>query len=50
MASVPRSYTNWGSGEPNNSGNEDCGELRLDTGQWNDKECDTVQPFVCESF
>ena len=48
--STPSSYTNWGSGEPNNSGNEDCAEMRLDTGQWNDKECDEPRPFVCESF
>ncbi|WP_422108066.1 HYR domain-containing protein [Winogradskyella sp.] len=32
----PASYTNWGGGEPNNSGNEDYGEMRTD-GQWNDR-------------
>ncbi|HKQ49065.1 MAG TPA: LamG-like jellyroll fold domain-containing protein [Phycisphaerae bacterium] len=32
----PAGYTNWLSGEPNNSGNEDWAELLLSTGQWND--------------
>lgn len=36
----PTSYTNWGTGEPNNAGNEDCGQLRPD-GFWNDNRCNT---------
>ncbi len=31
-------YTNWHSGEPNNSGNEDCVQIYPD-GQWNDLNC-----------
>jgi len=44
-------YTHWASGEPNNSGGEDCGELLLDqaAGGWNDKECGDARPWVCES-
>jgi hypothetical protein len=38
----------WGSGEPNNDGNEDCGEMRA--ADWNDVGCGDVQPFVCERY
>jgi len=30
------SYTNWNSGEPNNSGNEDYAEIKVSSGKWND--------------
>merc|ERR1719278_2073986 len=40
-------YTYWNSGEPNNSGNEDCGETWTGT-TWNDSKCDTKQPSICE--
>jgi hypothetical protein len=46
----PRTYTNWGSGEPNDSGGEDCGEFAVGSGLWNDTECSEYRrPFVCES-
>lgn len=33
-------YTNWSSGEPNNSGNEDCVQFNwLSPGIWNDAKC-----------
>lgn len=33
-------YANWGTGEPNNSGNEDCGQfLAGGSGKWNDLPC-----------
>ena len=42
------SYTNWSSGQPNNSGNEDCGTI-LSSGAWNDAPCTNTYPFVCET-
>jgi large repetitive protein len=35
----PAFYQNWGPGEPNNSGNEDCVQLRPNNGLWNDIPC-----------
>mgnify|MGYP002640374567 CR=1 FL=1 len=40
-------YTNWNSGEPNNSGNEDCTQL-LANGLWNDAKCTNKYAIVCE--
>ncbi|XP_076854347.1 uncharacterized protein LOC143509448 [Brachyhypopomus gauderio] len=39
----------WASGEPNNAGDEDCGEIRnyREKG-WNDIKCDTKNKFMCE--
>jgi hypothetical protein len=44
--SVGGRYSNWESGEPNDSGTEDCAEMRT-TGQWNDVSCGESQRFVC---
>ncbi|XP_047502399.1 macrophage mannose receptor 1-like [Penaeus chinensis] len=42
--------TNWNDGEPNgNGGNENCGELRTDTGKWNDLPCNLARVFACKS-
>ncbi|MEE4219349.1 MAG: IPTL-CTERM sorting domain-containing protein [Xanthomonadales bacterium] len=45
----PWSFTAWGPGEPNNSGNEDCLHYRPD-GLWNDIPCGTAynRGFVVE--
>ncbi len=40
-------YTNWGTGEPNNSGNEDNIELRTD-GFWNDTNVGSIRPYIVE--
>jgi cysteine-rich repeat protein len=45
----PLTYTNWASGEPNNSsGNEDCVEFRYGDNEWNDANCGNARPFICE--
>ena len=38
-AKWPDGTLKWDSGEPNNSGNEDCGTIRDSTGVWNDVKC-----------
>ena len=40
-------YTNWNSGEPNNSNNEDYVELQS-SGGWNDNKATTSHDYVCE--
>ena len=44
---IPLPYENWDNGEPNNAGNEDCATLYRN-GYWNDDDCDTLFPFVCQ--
>lgn len=39
-------YINWNSGEPNDDGEEDCGEMKSN-GRWNDSECESSQPRIC---
>ncbi|XP_070177822.1 lectin BRA-3-like [Littorina saxatilis] len=39
--------THWASGEPNNNGDEDCGELEY-TGFWNDEDCERKIWTACE--
>ena len=41
-------YRNWGGGEPNNIGNEDCASIRPD-GRWNDSNCNNSLRFACEA-
>ncbi len=43
----PVTFTRWGSGEPNNSGDEDCAQFRPDA-YWNDVQCGSSLPFVCK--
>jgi hypothetical protein len=48
---VMNRFSDWAQGEPNNSGNEDCGLLAPEFDfQWDDRACaDTLPNFVCES-
>ncbi|WP_437288407.1 C-type lectin domain-containing protein [Sorangium sp. So ce406] len=45
------SYTNWYPGEPNNVGNEDCGQLNRFYPEpgWNDEPCSLHLRYICES-
>ncbi|XP_052703574.1 A disintegrin and metalloproteinase with thrombospondin motifs adt-1-like [Crassostrea angulata] len=40
-------YTQWNSGEPNDSGGEDCASL-LNSGRWNDYPCSRSMAYICE--
>lgn len=42
------SYTAWGAGEPNDLYGEDCGEIVLPGGLWNDVPCDLPRATLCE--
>ncbi|NRA34561.1 MAG: VWA domain-containing protein [Polyangiaceae bacterium] len=53
-------YTHWDAGEPNNSGgggwwwwsssaSENCAEMLISTGEWNDVSCSNNQPYICEA-
>ena len=45
----PVEYTNWGEGQPNNSGDEDCVEIGyISNDSWNDDKCDTPLGLICE--
>jgi len=45
-------YTYWNSGEPNNSGDEDCTHIHHYSGsadkKWNDGNCGSALPYICE--
>jgi len=42
-------YAAWAPDEPNNYNEEHCVELHADAWKWNDLECSTKLPSVCES-
>jgi hypothetical protein len=39
----------WADGEPNNTGEEDCGQYWLNSGNWNDIGCWAELPMICEA-
>ncbi len=45
------SYTNWHSGEPNDSGGEDCGQINRfhPDVTWNDEPCSSSFYYICEA-
>lgn len=44
---TPVIYSNWGPGQPDNYGNEDCSEILPNT-NWNDIPCYIGKPSICE--
>ncbi len=43
-------FLNWGARQPDNElGGEDCGEIRVGEGDWNDGSCVQERHFVCEA-
>jgi len=44
----PLPYINWGLGEPNNAGDEDCGEFYTGDSTWNDINCYYHKHYMCE--
>merc|ERR1739838_1280026 len=40
-------YSSWNRGEPNNAGNEDC-TMQHDSKKWNDLNCNSQQPYICQ--
>jgi hypothetical protein len=46
---TPFDFEDWGDGEPNNSGEEDCCHWAdWNDGRWNDMPCDYHLPYVCQ--
>ena len=48
----PLQYTNWRPGEPSTRGlagnDENCVEVFLSDGLWNDENCNSKRAFICE--
>ena len=45
----PIGYKNWKDGEPNDwESGEDCAEIYVNTGKWNDGSCNNEHSFVCD--
>ena len=48
----PLQYTNWRPGEPTTRGlagnDENCVEVDLSDGKWNDEDCNSKRAFICE--
>ena len=48
----PLRYANWAEGEPNDQDSQDnienCGHIRAEETNWNDRVCGTLDEFVCE--
>merc|ERR1712013_281528 len=47
VSGVQNFYTNWYAGEPNGGRNENCGEIVLRHGCWNDSVCRSHYNFIC---
>lgn len=47
-APVTSAYTNWGSGEPNDAGDQDCQLASKENAVWDDQSCSLQLAYVCE--
>ena len=48
-SNTPLSYTNWATGQPENSGGEDCMDFRGHAdSKWNDNRCTRKYKYVCQ--
>jgi hypothetical protein len=48
-APVADSFAKWQRNEPNDDGDENCGEIvKAETGAWNDNKCGHPEKFICE--
>lgn len=48
--SIDGAFTYWADGEPNESGSEDCVEMRSGHAKWNDRECYGSNSFFIVEF
>ena len=44
----PVSYVNWNGGEPNNVNSENCVQMKMKDGSWNDAHCVDKISSICE--
>lgn len=48
-SAVGGAYTNWNSGQPNNTINQDCLVVEVGSGgKWRDEACEGLLPYVCK--
>uniref|UniRef100_A0A671WMJ4 C-type lectin domain-containing protein n=1 Tax=Sparus aurata TaxID=8175 RepID=A0A671WMJ4_SPAAU len=40
-------FTNWETGEPDQTGEENCAAVELQNGTWTDEQCNATYPFFC---
>ena len=45
---TPVAYVNWRDGEPNNVNEEDCVQMYMNDGTWNDAHCGDKRASICE--
>lgn len=43
------SFIGWAGGEPNGGTGENCGEMFVSLGGWNDAPCSAKHTFICET-
>ena len=43
----PANFENWQTGEPNNNGDQDCGQMY--SGRWDDDKCQVLKSFICKN-